>query len=88
MSLPFGGVFDLDNNWRTPHHTFHQKGDCADIPTTAASPKYPADYKAPDANAQAFLNLSITKYQAMPIKGTCGGSCIEGDHVHFRWSVP
>lgn len=86
MSLPFGGVFDLHNDWYQPH-TFHQKGDCADIPTTAAN-QCPASYKVPDANAQAFLNLCIAKHSALPIQGNCGGSCVEGEHLHFRWNVP
>ncbi|HEU0140201.1 MAG TPA: hypothetical protein VFQ79_10835 [Bryobacteraceae bacterium] len=85
MSLPFGGVFDLNNNWYQPH-TFHRKGDSVDIPTTAAN-QCPS-YKVPDANAPVFLNMCINKHQAMPVQGNCGGSCIESNHIHFRWNVP
>ncbi len=30
MSLPFGGLFDYDTAWQTPHNT-HRTGDCVDI---------------------------------------------------------
>lgn len=85
ISLPFGGVFDLNNNWSAPY-TFHRKGDSVDIPTAAAN-QCPTSYKVPDAYASEFLNLCITQHNAMPIQGNCGGSCIESNHIHFRWNV-
>ncbi len=85
MSLPFGGVFDINNTWAPPH-TFHQKGDAVDIPTTQAA-QCPSNYKVPDSAAGAFLNMCIQNHTAMQVQGNCYGSCIEGNHIHFRWNV-
>lgn len=82
MSLPFGGLFDLNRDWNKPH-TFHRKGDSADIAMTANQCSYPVSA----ANAQTFLTLCMSRFNALPIQGSCGGSCIEGNHLHFRWDV-
>lgn len=86
MSLPFGGVFDINQNWNAPH-TFHKKGDTVDVPTTLAA-QCPSNYKVPDGNRTAFLNMCIESHNALPESGNCAGSCIESNHIHFRWSVP
>jgi hypothetical protein len=88
MSLPFGGVFDLDNNWSTPRHTFHQKGDSVDIATSNGGAQCPAAYQVPAGErATNFLNMCINRHGAMPVSGNCGGSCVEWNHLHFRWNV-
>jgi hypothetical protein len=85
MSLPFGGVFDINQNW-SPPHTYHRKGDSVDIPTSAAN-SCPS-YRVPDSIRREFLQLCIDSYGAIPERANCAGSCLESNHIHFRWDVP
>lgn len=49
MSLPYGGVFDINQNWKTPHSSpGHHKGLAADI-------RYRNPKKFPDSSANSII---------------------------------
>jgi hypothetical protein len=71
MSLEYGGLFDVNNNWRTPHGE-HRVGKNADIGFTGLNTN----------NRCVNLNLMqlLTRIRAF----TSGPTLRENDHYHIR----
>ena len=77
MALPFGGKFDINDNWTTPH-VAHDIGSAVDIAITSS--QCPANYVV--KNPSAFVNLCISN-------GAVGGVSYAGSKdIHCNWVNP
>jgi len=78
MALPYGGKFDIDQNWTSPHAS-HDRGTAVDTATTAN--------RCPSANVvtnpSAFLQASLDNSAALPPI-----SQIDPGDVHCNWANP
>jgi hypothetical protein len=77
MALPFGGKFDIDQNWGSPH-TAHDRGTAADVAGPGGS-QCPAAYQV---NVDEFLedcrNHGALSAYSIP----------EGNHAHANFANP
>lgn len=74
MSLPLGGLFDIDNNWRTPHFT-HRVGRHVDLGFSGLRNTGCTAY---NLNRLKEVVLEVTRIVPE----------IEGDHFHVSVRVP
>ena len=70
MSLQFGGLFDIDNDWRTPHRG-HRVGVNADVGFTGIRNGVCVSY-----NRARLLEAIVENARRAPL--------IEGNHFHVR----
>ena len=63
MSLPSGGIFDLDANWRAPRHVYHQTGHSVDIERMQSPPLTPGDQKFLDGLARILGFIRVQEPQ-------------------------
>ncbi|MDP9053454.1 MAG: hypothetical protein M3N93_04015 [Acidobacteriota bacterium] len=75
-ALPFGGKFDLHDDWNSPHRT-HDWGTAADIRGNGGS------YAIPSVNQQEFINY-CRDFQA--IETLIEGPGTSNQHIHCRWA--
>lgn len=79
MALPFGGKFDTQDNWTSPH-VAHDRGSAVDIAVT--SNQCPAQDVV--TNGSAFLSLAVGTYHAQPYPISYAGS----KDIHVNWLNP
>jgi hypothetical protein len=79
MSLPFGGKFDLNQNWDSPHY-WHDRGKAVDVNTTASN-QCPTQALGgiPHSLAAEFLQKCLDR------NADEARSRIESNHVHCNW---
>ena len=75
MSLPYGGTFDINQNWQTPHVS-HQAGKGVDVRGNGAL------YAIPDAQQAEFRQLCMDNGATQAITEFSGTS---NQHVHCLW---
>ncbi len=77
MSLPFGGIFDTNKNWQTPHIN-HRKGKAVDVRGNKRS------RAIPDSQQNEFLEICKMK-GADEIKSMVEFRGKSNQHIHCRW---
>lgn len=79
MALPFGGKFDINRTWSSPHSQ-HDRGTAADVAATGTAQCANAGGEGVDIvdfRARCIANGALTTY-----------SFLEGNHVHCGWEAP
>jgi hypothetical protein len=74
MALPFGGKFDTNRNWTSPH-TAHDRGTAVDV--AGSSPQCPDAY---EVNVAQFVDACAGRGGAWSIP--------EGNHAHCNFVDP
>jgi hypothetical protein len=83
MSLPFGGLFDINNNWNAPHSS-HSRGTSVDVRANGLGSFSIPTTKAGEMVDDCVFNGSVPGH---------GNSFYEAPgtdfaHVHCRWPDP
>ncbi len=84
MSLPIGGIFDIENDWNPQHpHLAHDRGTSADIAGTANA-------GSPSSCPSASMTVNISQF--LRVCKDNGASRIHSvphvDHAHCNWITP
>ena len=74
MALPFGGIFDVDQDWETPHIT-HSRGKAVDVRGNTES------LAIPTSQQQEFVEICEDKGAIEAIAHGSGSN----RHIHCRW---
>ncbi len=77
MALPYGGKFDINQNWTSPHAA-HDRGTAVDV-AGPGSAQCPDNY---EVNVADFLVRCVAR------GALSAYSVPEGNHVHCNWANP
>lgn len=80
MALPFGGKFDIQRTWNSPHGE-HDRGKAVDVGDASANQCIPLGSGIPLANRSQFRQMCINR-GAIPQL-----SYLESGHVHCGWGL-
>lgn len=75
MSLPFGGVFDINQNWSPPHFQ-HSTAGAVDIRGNTAL------YAVPNSQQPEFRQICVDKGAILAITEAPGTS---NQHIYCEW---
>ncbi len=81
MSLPFGGIFDIKKNWKTPHIN-HQRGKSVDVRGNGTLCPGKVHCSVPDSQLDEFEEICE---DSGAIKVEVEDRGTSNQHIHCQW---